>query len=131
MSKISELDKENLNTCSPKKLKRIHTREKLVLASNEAIINTNSVDNSKFKQKLTTFETDLNQFEFDISNGDYVIYEYCNELVRQVQQAKEEQLLEIENLAGNILGKIKIYQNELTKKYLNEKKDEINNVLSF
>ena len=69
----------------------------------------------------TTCETDLIKLEFEINNGDYVIYEYCSELVRQVQQAKEEEIERLENLAETLMKEIGDYKKEITDKYMNDK----------
>ena len=37
----------------------------------------------------------LKQAEFDLTHGDYLIKEHCNEMRRQVQLAKETTLLKI------------------------------------
>ena len=69
----------------------------------------------------TKCETDLIKLEFEINNGDYVIYEYCSELVRQVQQAKEEEIERLENLAETFMKEIGDYKKEITDKYMNDK----------
>ena len=76
---------------------------------------------SKASQQETKFETDFIKLDFEINNGDYVIYEYCSELVRQVQQAKEEEIERLENLAESLIKEIGDYKKEITEKYLNNK----------
>ena len=59
------------------------------------------------------------KLEFEINNGDHVIYEYCSELIREVQQAKEEEIERIENLAESLIEQISQYKKETTDKYKN------------
>jgi hypothetical protein len=62
---------------------------------------------------------ELQQFKFEINNGGYLIGEYCRELERQVQQAKEEKILILETESDLLLNEIKDYKNKTTNEYLN------------
>ncbi len=48
-----------------------------------------------------------------------MIDEYCQELERQVQQAKEEKILILETESDLLLNKIKDFKNKTKNEYLN------------
>jgi hypothetical protein len=48
-----------------------------------------------------------------------LIDEYCRELERQVQQAKEEKILILETESDFLLNKIKDFKNKTKNEYLN------------
>ena len=48
-----------------------------------------------------------------------MIDEYCRELERQVQQAKEEKILILETESDFLLNKIKDFKNKTKNEYLN------------
>jgi hypothetical protein len=48
-----------------------------------------------------------------------LIDEYCQELERQVQQAKEEKILILETESDLLLNKIKDFKNKTKNEYLN------------
>ncbi len=48
-----------------------------------------------------------------------MIDEYCRELERQVQQAKEEKILILETESDLLLNKIKDFKNKTKNEYLN------------
>ena len=49
----------------------------------------------KLKQNLRDLEILVNKLLFETENGEYLIFEDCRELKRQVQSAKEEKIEEI------------------------------------
>ena len=130
MNQISENNKEN--SSSPLGLKRKLTREKSILGAS-SLINTEQtvLSSPSIKHQLVKQyeDIDLSQFEFEMNNGDYVIYEYCNELVRKVQQAKEEQIEYLEDLSDKLMKKIEAFKQETTQSYL-KKSDQLKEVFT-
>ena len=114
--RIIDEDKENQFSNSPNKFKRLFSQENLILSTNSK--ETNEIQQIKQNNLLEQSEKDLNKFDFELNNGDYVIYEYCNELTRQIQQAKEEKILKLEDLSEQFISQIETFKKEATNNYL-------------
>ncbi len=48
------------------------------------MLNNKIGENSNLKSALREMATNLNEAEFNLANGDYLILEHCRELRRQV-----------------------------------------------
>jgi hypothetical protein len=118
-----ENNKEN-NSEVPSSLKRKLTRQKSILGSSVHLNTSHQTavvgSPSKKAQSVEQCNDDveLNKFEFEMNNGDYVIYEYCNELVRKVQETKERQIEYLEDISAELMKKIEAYKQETTQNYL-------------
>jgi len=117
-----ENNKEN-NSEVPSSLKRKLTRQKSILGSSVHLNTSHQTavveSPSKKAQSVEQCNDDveLNKFEFEMNNGDYVIYEYCNELVRKVQETKERQIEYLEDISAELMKKIEAYKQETTQNY--------------
>ena len=63
-----------------------------------------------FKLELDKIQAKLQQAEFELANGDYVIIEYCRDLKTDVQLAKELKIKELEDLSESIMSQIDTFQ---------------------
>jgi hypothetical protein len=81
--------------------------------------------NSNIEGKFSIETNNLNKLESDLNNGEYIIYEYCNELINKIQQTKEEQIEKLENLSESLIKTVNDYKTEITNKYLNKNRAEI------
>jgi len=54
---------------------------------------------------------------FEMENGEYLITEDCRELKREIQQAKEERIQEINQLCDLLFLKIDTYEERCKCKY--------------
>ena len=72
----------------------------------------------------------LNQTEFNINNGEYIYKEHCNELRRQVQLAKETQILKIEEITDNLMNEIDKFEKESLEAVSKVNKEQLVNKLN-
>jgi hypothetical protein len=67
----------------------------------------------EFNLLLNKFNEKLNKVKFDLENGgEYIIKEHCIEIRRQVQLAKEQILLKIEEIAEELIKKIDLFESD-------------------
>jgi hypothetical protein len=67
----------------------------------------------EFNLLLNKFKEKLNKAKFDLENGgEYIIKEHCVEIRRQVQLAKEETLLKIEEITDALFKKIDLFESD-------------------
>ena len=62
--------------------------------------------------------TNLNEAEFNLANGDYIISEHCRELRRQVQLAKEIRLKDINDPSDEMFKQIDSFEKDRMNAYL-------------
>lgn len=61
---------------------------------------------------LDDIEKKLNETQFELANGEYVIKEYCREMRRQVQLAKEVKIYDLEKASDQFMQKIDAFEQD-------------------
>ena len=102
----------------------------LIYQLNKRVENDKMKDVHKFKTIIADIGKKLEEAEFELSNGEYVIKEHCIELRRQVQLAKEEKIQLINDTSDDLIKRIDIYESDRLTSYLKVNKDQFTNILS-
>ena len=97
--------------------------------SNESTTGSRQL-NKEFQSLKQRINQILNQSEFDVNNGEYIYKEHCNELRRQVQLAKETQILKIEEITDNLMNEIDKFEKESLEAVSKVNKEQLVNKLN-
>ena len=108
---------------NPKLSDSILIDEKLTSELNKATL-TQKEKYSRYTTELAKIKANLKQAEFELTNGQSVIGEFCRDLKSDVQLAKEQKIKELEDLAERIMSEIDTFQKEKLQSLLNAHKAE-------
>ena len=115
--KVTALDLSNEFKCLV--CKKVHSLPEDGFPTNEKLTNKLNKTFAKQKEKFNQYKSfmdsitaKLKQTEFELENKDYVITEYCSELKRQVQLAKELKFKELDDLSDEMMAQIDSFQKE-------------------
>ena len=95
---------------------------------NESI--TGNELNEEFKSLKQRIKLILNQTKINIDDNEYVYKEHCNELRRQVQLAKETQMLKIEEISDKLMNEIDEFEKESLESVSKVNKEQLVNKLN-
>ena len=99
---------------------------------NSSEINAKSLmnENEEFESLIKKSNQIIYQTEFDLNNGEYIYKQHCNELRRQVQLAKETQILKIEEITDNLMKEIDEFEKESLDTVSKVNKEQLVNKLN-
>ena len=78
----------------------------------------------EFKIILNDIEAKLNENEFDLLNGDYIIKEHCKELQIELQAVKEAKIQQINEISDYLRNQIDNFEKDAFSGYLKLNKKE-------
>jgi len=79
--------------------------------------------NKEFESLFESVTAKLKQTELNLLNGDYAIKEFCSELKRQVQLAKELKMKKLDDMSDQMMTKIESFEHEKLNVFLEAQND--------